>query len=195
VNTSHFLSKGTKQRRHIETAETEPSHANMDALLNDFPKNFYMESNYLDRGGELNRREFGKAALGVATATLVRPVAFAATLRTILACVVIDYDKNRKSWHHLDQPDEAGRTSVYQDSSRKDKYRHFEFLGNDGLVVGLSTKREHWTQGYDAFEEQFMTFYMSPSGKRFTQSEFKRYVENVRIDLNGHFVEIQDLGS
>lgn len=144
-------------------------------------------------GGEMNRRDFGKAALGVAATSLITPVALAQGHRSIKDCVVIDFEKNKKRWRHLSEPDEAGRTFVYEETSKTAQYRHFEFLGSDGLVVGISSPMEHWTRCYDFFENEFVYFYKQPAGKVFSHPEFLTYVEGVRDYLNGYIVPPKDL--
>jgi hypothetical protein len=141
----------------------------------------------------MNRREFGKAALGVAGTALIAPRALAAEHRSIVDCIVIDYVKNKKRWVHLKQPDENGRTFVYEDTAGTIDYRHFEFLGSDGLVAGRSSTTKLWTQCYDSFESEFVNMYMPPGAKKFTRSEFVRYVEDVRYYFNGRIVPIEDL--
>jgi hypothetical protein len=142
----------------------------------------------------MNRREFGKTALGVAAVAMVAPRALAATQsRSIIDCIVIDYEKNKKKWVHLKQPDQDGRTFVYKDTSGTIQYRHFEFLGSDGLVVGKSSPMSLWTQCYDSFETEFENLSMPTGGKRFTRSEFTSYVEEVKLYYNGRIVPISDL--
>ena len=141
----------------------------------------------------MNRRDFGKAALGVTAISLVAPAALAQTHRTVKDCIVIDYDKNKTNWHHLSQPDAKGRTFRYDASSKTAKYRHFEFLGSDGLVVGISTTMDRWTHCYDSFEKDFMYSYRKSVAKPFTHSEFLTYVQEVRQSLNGHIVAPEEL--
>jgi hypothetical protein len=141
----------------------------------------------------MNRREFGRTALGVAATTLIAPAAMAAQPRTIRDCIVIDYDQSKKKWRNLPKPDSKGRKFVYDESSKTAKFRHFEFLGSDGLVLGVSTPMQLWAACYDQFEQDFISFYTPPSGKKFTHSEFLRYAEDVRYYFNGHVVEISDL--
>src|SRR5580658_10511267 len=114
----------------------------------------------------MNRREFGKAALGVAAAAMVAPRALAAEPRSITDCIVIDYVKSKKRWVHLDPPDEYGHTFAYEDTSGTVPYRHFEFLGSDGLVAGKSSTLNLWTECYDSFENEFVNMYMPPGGKK-----------------------------
>jgi hypothetical protein len=141
----------------------------------------------------MNRRQFGKTALGVAAATVLTPTAFAAQRRSIKDCVVIDFRQYKKHWRHFAEPDGEGRTFVYEDSSSTASFRHFEFLGSDGLVIGISTRIEHWTRCYDTFEDEFLHFYKQNMGKVFTHSEFLTYVEDVRDYLNGNIVPIDSL--
>jgi len=141
----------------------------------------------------MNRREFGKTALGVAAAALIAPRAMAAEHRNIIESIVIDYERSKKRWRHLKEPDEAGHAFLYEDTDETEAYRHFEFLGSDGLVVGKSSKLARWTECYESLESEFLSLYKPPSGKRFNHGEFLKYVEEVRDYFNGRIVPIEEL--
>ena len=74
-------------------------------------------------------------------------------------------------------------------------YRHFEFLRDDGLVVGQSTTMAYWTQAYDSLENSFVAMSMPAGSKAFTQEEFRKYVDEVRIDLDGWIVPLSELAN
>ena len=141
----------------------------------------------------MNRREFGKTALGLAAAAVIAPRAMAAEHRSIIESIVIDYERYKKRWRHLEEPDEQGHTFVYEDTDEMEGYRHFEFLGSDGLVVGKSSKIARWTECYDTLQSEFLYLYKPQSGKRFSHDEFLKHVEQVRDYFNGRIVPIEEL--
>jgi hypothetical protein len=147
------------------------------------------------RGGEMNRRDFGKTALAITVTAMAAPAALASAGHSIVDSVVIDFNKNRVRWVHLKQPDEKGRKFAYQETGQVERYRHFEFLREDGLVVGQSTGMTNWTAAYDSFENEFLTMYKTPGSKRFTRLEFQKYVTEVRIYLNGWIVPLNEIGN
>lgn len=144
---------------------------------------------------EMNRREFGKAALGVATAVLIAPMARAVEPSAIIDCIVIDYEKDKHRLVHLKEPDFEGRNFVYEDSGEQVGYRHFEFLRSDGLVMGQSSEMQWWTQCYDSLEDEFMHATFPAGGKRFSRDEFRSYVEGVRDYFNGRIVPVDELAA
>src|SRR5208337_4271986 len=106
----------------------------------------------------MNRRDFGKTAFAVTVTALAAPAALGSAPHSVTDSIVIDFDKSQKRWVHLRTPDENGR--------------NFEFLRDDGLIVGQSTTMGNWTQAYDAFENEFVHMYKPAGGKRYTHEEF-----------------------
>jgi hypothetical protein len=143
----------------------------------------------------MNRRDFGKTALAVAASAMVAPAALASTPRSITDSVVIDYEGKGLRWVYLDAPDETGHRFAYEDTGETVRYRHFEFLRDDGLVVGESTKMSRWAESYDSFEREFLQMSKPPGSKRFSGEEFSRYVEEVRYYYDGRIVPVEDLAS
>lgn len=152
----------------------------------------------------MNRRDFGRTALAVAATAAVAPHALAAsslsvprtaaaTQVSILDCVVIDHSRNVLRRVYLKHADFEGRKSVLEPTGGIVRYRHFEFLRSDGLVVGGSAKMAYWTTFYDTLENEALHLYMPPATKRFDRSEFKTYAEDVRYYLNGRIVPIDSL--
>jgi hypothetical protein len=147
----------------------------------------------------MNRREFGKVTMGAVAVGMVAPLAEAATIRrpastrSIIDCVIIDFDKSKQRWIHLTERDERGRDFIYEDTGETAAHRHFEFLGSDGLVVGRSSPMEFWTSNYQTLEDEFLTFYKVPGSKAFSRDEFQQYVDVVRTSLNGNYVPINAL--
>jgi hypothetical protein len=146
-------------------------------------------------GGEMNRRDFGKTALAVTVTAMAAPAALASTPHSVTDCIVIDFGKSQQRWVHLRTPDEKGRHFAYQETGEMVTYRHFEFLRDDGLVVGQSTTMAYWTQTYDTLENSFLAMRMPAGSKGFTPEEFRKYVDEVRIDLNGWIVPLTELGN
>jgi hypothetical protein len=143
----------------------------------------------------MNRRDFGKTAFAVTVTALAAPAALGSAPHSVTDSIVIDFDKSQKRWVHLRTPDENGRNFAYEDTGKMVRYRHFEFLRDDGLIVGQSTTMGNWTQAYDAFENEFVHMYKPAGGKRYTHEEFQKYVDDVRIYLNGWIVPLNELGN
>jgi hypothetical protein len=143
----------------------------------------------------MNRRDFGKTALAVTVTAMTAPAALASTSHTVVDSVVIDFEKSGQRWTHLHTPDEKGRRFAYQETGERVTYRHFEFLRDDGLVVGQTTTMASWTQTYDAFENSFLTMSKAAGSQRFTQAQFQKYVDEVRVYLNGWIVPVHELGN
>jgi hypothetical protein len=143
----------------------------------------------------MNRRDFGKTALAVTVTALAAPAALASTPHSVKDCIVIDFQGKQQHWAHLHTPDEKGRHFAFQETGEMVTYRHFEFLRDDGLVVGQSTSMAYWTQTYDSLESSFGAMTKPAGGKAFTQEEFKKYVNEVRIALNGWIVPLNELGN
>jgi hypothetical protein len=143
----------------------------------------------------MNRRDFGKTAFAVTVTGMVAPVALASTPHSVTDSIVIDFEKSRRRWVHLHSPDEAGRKFAYEETGETVRYRHFEFLRDDGLVVGQSTKMTGWTQAYDSFENEFVHLYKPAGSKQFSHEEFVKYADEVRIYLNGWIVPLHELGN
>ena len=147
----------------------------------------------------MNRREFNKVTLGAVTVGMVAPLAAAQTVRrpaaprSIVDCVIIDFDKNKLVRRALKEPDDQGRFYRFEDTGETTSHRHFEFLGSDGLVVGRSSPVEFWTSNYESLEGEFATFYKVPDAKPFSRDEFQEYVDTVRTYLNGNYVPIHAL--
>jgi hypothetical protein len=141
----------------------------------------------------MNRREFGKAALGVAAASFIGPVALAAAPRSIVDTIVIDYQKPKRRWRLLKEPDFEGHKFVYEDTDETESYRHFQFLGSDGLVVGESAEMKWWPACYDSLEDEFLHSFNPPAGKRFSHDEFRHYVEEVREYFNGRIITLEEM--
>jgi len=143
----------------------------------------------------MNRRDFGKTAFAITVTAMVTPVALAQTTHAITDSIVIDFEKSRQRWVHLKTPDEKGRHFAYEETGQLVRYRHFQFLREDGLIAGESTKIENWTSVYDSFETEFLHMYKPAGGRRFTHEEFRDYVDEVRIYLNGWIVPLHELGN
>jgi hypothetical protein len=126
---------------------------------------------------------------------MAAPAALASTPHSVTDCFVIDFGKSQKRWAHLRTADEKGRHFAYQETGEMVTYRHFEFLRDDGLVVGQSTTMAYWTQTYDSLENSFVAMRMPADSKAFSQEEFRKYVDEVRNDLNGWIVPISELGN
>jgi hypothetical protein len=143
----------------------------------------------------MNRRDFGKTAFAVTVTAMVAPVALAQTTHTIIDSIVIDFEKSGQRWVHRRTPDEKGRHFGFEETGEQVRYRHFQFLREDGLIAGESTKMGNWTSTYDSFENEFLHMYMPAGGRRFNHAEFRQYVDEVRIYLNGWIVPLHELGN
>ncbi len=146
-------------------------------------------------GNKMNRRDFGKTAFAVTATALFAPVALASTTHSITDSIVIDFEKNRKRWAHLRVPDERGQHFAFEETGDVVRYRHIEFLRDDGLIAGQSTTMQNWTSVYDSFENEFLHMYKPEGASRFTHEEFRKYVDNVRIYFNGWIVPLNELGN
>ncbi|MGA2046951.1 MAG: twin-arginine translocation signal domain-containing protein [Terracidiphilus sp.] len=143
----------------------------------------------------MNRRDFGKTALAVTATALVAPAALASTGHSVTDSVIIDFKTSQQIWVHLSTPDEKGRQFAYQDTGKMVTYRHFEFLRDDGLVVGQSSSMANWTQTYDSFENSFLAMSKQAGSPVFTLEEFRKYVDEVKIYLNGWTVPLNEVGN
>lgn len=146
-------------------------------------------------GGEMNRREFGKTAFAVTVTAIGAPAALAIVPHSVIDSVVIDFQKSTQQPVHLNNPDEEGRHFAYRETGDLVTYRHFEFLREDGLVIGQSTSMNYWTQTYDILENSFLAMKKPADAMSFTREEFKIYVEKVRISLNGWIVPLHEVGN
>ena len=144
---------------------------------------------------KMNRRDFGKTAFAITATALLAPTALASTTHSISDSIVIDFEMNRKRWVNLRTPDEKGRRFAYEETGEGVRYRHFQFLRDDGLVVGQSSIMANWTSVYDSFKDEFLHMYKPAGGRRFSHEEFRIYVDNVRIYLNGWIVPLNELGN
>lgn len=143
----------------------------------------------------MNRRDFGKTAFAITVTALAAPAALASTGHSIIDSVVIDFERSRKRWVHVHSPDERGPRFAYQETGERERFRHFEFLREDGLVVGQSSSMTNWTATYDAFENEFLTMYRTPGSPQFTPTQFQKYVDGVRISLNGWIIPLNEIGN